>query len=124
MTNTVILFIINKIMRNSFEKRIHRSLKRNKVSFGYECERLTYVLAGSYIPDFVIRCPNGKLYIETKGYLRPEDKRKLIAVKRQHPEIDLRIVFYSENKKYIKWCIKHGFKYAIGSIPKDWLNGL
>lgn len=62
--------------------------------------------------------------MECKGYLRPEDKRKLIAVKKQHPEMDLRLLFYSENKKNIKWAIKNGFKYAIEKIPKEWFHGM
>lgn len=48
----------------------------------------------------------------------------MIAVKRQHPELDIRIVFYGPNKKYARWAEKNGFKYAFENIPKEWLNGL
>lgn len=111
-------------MRNEFEKKIYRKLKRAKVSFRYESERIPYLLARYYIPDFVIVTPTGKLYIELKGYFRPEAKAKMVAVKRLNPQLDIRIVFYAVNKSYIKWAKKHGFKYAVGDIPKDWLNGL
>lgn len=111
-------------VRNKFEKRILTQLKRARVSFTYESEKIPYVLAGHYIPDFIILTSTGKIYVEAKGYLRPEHKRKLVAVKKQHPNIDLRILFYSSNKKYIKWAEKTGFKYAIETIPKDWLKGL
>ena len=94
------------------------------MKFKYESERLLYVLGGTYCPDFVIDTPTGKLYIETKGYLRPEDKRKLVAVKKCNPSCDIRIVFYAERPKQIKWALKNGFKYAISTIPKDWLIGL
>lgn len=44
------------------------------------------------------------------------------AVIRQHPDKDIRIIFYAENKANINWCIKRKIKYAIGSIPQEWLN--
>lgn len=113
-----------KKVRNKFEKKIYQQLKKAKVKFGYETERITYLLSGYYLPDFVISTGSGRIYIETKGYLRPEHKRKLAAVKKLHPEIDLRILFYAHNKKYIKWAEKNGFRYAVDTIPKDWLIGL
>jgi hypothetical protein len=110
--------------RNAFEKEIEKQLKTAKVRFSYEPERIPYVVAGHYICDWVVWTPLGKVYIETKGYLRPESKRKMIAVKRQHPEIDLRILFYENRKAQIKWAERNGFRYAIGKIPDDWLRGL
>jgi len=111
-------------LKNKFEKRGYQFLKRHKVQFEYESEKLPYVIYGTYINDFPIisKGSGKKIYIEFKGYLRPEDKRKLVAVKKQHPNVDLRIVFYSHNHKYIKWADKHGFLWAIGSIPKEWIN--
>jgi predicted nuclease of restriction endonuclease-like RecB superfamily len=111
-----------KKTKNRFEDRVFKQLKRAKVSFKYESEKIPYILARHYIPDFVIVAPSGKIYIETKGYLRPEDRSKLIAVKKLHPAMDIRIVFYSENKKYIKWAEKNRFPWSIGTIPKEWLN--
>lgn len=112
-----------KKTRNKFESDVYEALSRAKITFKYESEKLAYVLARHYIPDFIIETPTGKVYIECKGYLRPEHKCKLIAVKRQHPEIDLRILFYASNKKNIKWAIKNGIRYAINIVPKEWLNG-
>lgn len=111
-------------MRNKFEQKIQRQLKRAKVVFKYESERIPYVLSGHYIPDFIIHTPTGLVYIECKGYFRPEHKRKMVAVKKQHPNLDIRIVFYSESKINKRWAEKNGFKYAIEKIPKDWLKGL
>jgi predicted nuclease of restriction endonuclease-like RecB superfamily len=113
-----------KKLRNKFEKKIYDQLRKAKVQFDYESERITYLLAGYYLPDFVVGTPLGKVYIETKGYLRPEHKRKLVAVKKLHPEIDLRILFYAANKKYIKWAEKAGIRWAVGTIPTEWLKGL
>jgi anaerobic ribonucleoside-triphosphate reductase len=48
----------------------------------------------------------------------------MAAIKRQHPERDVRIIFYAKRAKDIKWCEKYGFRYAIGEIPKEWFDGL
>ena len=109
-------------MRNKFETKVDRQLRRAKICYTYESEKIPYLLARHYIPDFILTTPSGKVYVECKGYLRPEDKSKLIAVKKLNPHIDLRILFYSLNKKYIKWAERHGFKWAIDKIPKDWFN--
>jgi predicted nuclease of restriction endonuclease-like RecB superfamily len=112
-----------KKLKNKFELKIYAQLKKSRARFTYEGTRIPYVLSGHYIPDFVITTHNGMVYIETKGYLRPEHKRKMVAVRRQHPEIDLRILFYAPNKSYIKWAEKNGIKYAISVIPQEWLDG-
>ena len=108
--------------RNNFEERVRKSLKKSKVSFDYESEKIPYVIEGFYIPDFIINKSTGKIYIETKGHFRPEAKRKMSAVKKLHPELDLRIVFYSRKEKDIKWAEKHKIPWAIGEIPKEWLD--
>jgi hypothetical protein len=119
-----IIPLSTKKLKNKFEKKIYKQLKKSGLPFGYETNSYSYILVRRYIPDFVISTPVGKLFVECKGYLRPEDRSKLVAVKKIHPEIDLRIVFYSKNKKYIRWAEKNGFKYAIGEIPEEWLIGL
>lgn len=115
--------VIQRKPRNKFETKIYKQLKRRRIQFRYEAEKFAYVLACHYTPDFIITTKTGKVYIETKGYLRPEHKRTLRAVKKQHPEIDIRILFYSINKRWIKWAERHGFVYAIGEVPKEWLDG-
>lgn len=106
--------------RNKFEDKIEEQLRLAKCKYKYEEEKIPYVLARHYIPDFIITTATGKIYIECKGYLRPEHKAKMVAVKRQHPEMDLRIVFYTLKEKDIKWATRHGFKFAISDIPEEW----
>lgn len=110
--------------RNKFEQKIEKQLKRSRVVYSYESKQIPYVLSGHYIPDFCINTKSGVVYIETKGYFRPEAKRKMVAVKKYNPHLDIRIVFYAFKKKDIAWAIRNGFRYAIGTIPKEWLNGL
>lgn len=109
--------------RNKFESRTAKRLEVEGVDFEYEVERLPYVIKGFYKSDFTIRCKSGKkIVIETKGYFRPEDKRKMVAVRKQHPDLDIRILFYSLNKSYIKWAEKHGFRWAVRELPTSWIQ--
>ncbi len=110
-------------MRNKFEQKIGRQLKKAKVKFEYEGTRIPYLLARYYIPDFILSTSRGKVYIECKGYFRPEAKAKMVAVKKLNPQLDIRILFYASNKTSIKWANKHGFRWAVGEIPTDWLAG-
>lgn len=110
--------------RSKFETRIYKYLKKKRVNFKYESRKIPYVLACHYNPDWDIETPNGWILVETKGYFKAADKRKLIAVKKQHPELDLRILFYRYNKDYERWCIKNGFRFAFAEIPDEWLEGL
>ena len=123
--------------RNKFEIVTGESLERNSIKFEYETERLPYTIEANYIPDFILHTRSGrKIYIETKGNGRSFDgasRRKLIAVRSQHPEKDIRIVFYSDGAvgakrkdgsrlRQSEWAHKNGFKYAIKTIPEEWLN--
>lgn len=123
--------------RNKFEEQTAIALKANNVTFSYEDTKIDYTVSGTYLVDFKITTKSGKtIFIETKGNGRSFDhasRRKLIAVQTQHPEIDLRIVFYSNGKIGPKrkdgthmcqsdWAIKYGFKYAIREIPLEWIN--
>jgi predicted nuclease of restriction endonuclease-like RecB superfamily len=112
------------MVRNKFEARIAKQLKRSKLPFKYEGEKISYLISGHYLPDFIVTTPTGKIYIETKGHFRPEAKRKMAAVKRIHPELDIRIIFYKYSQANEKWALKHGFKFAYESLPKEWLMGL
>lgn len=113
---------LTKKPRNPFEKRIFGQLRRAKVTFHYEHDKIPYVVAGHYLPDFTVETATGKIYIETKGYFRPEAKRKMVAVKKLNPQLDIRLVFYSHKPKDIKWAERYGFKWAIEKVPKEWLQ--
>ena len=110
--------------KNLFEANVAKQIKRSKVPFKYESEKIPFVIASHYKPDFILSTPLGRVYVECKGYFRPDDKRKLVAVKRQHPNLDIRILFYQHRPAYIKWAEKNGFKYAVEKIPREWYKGL
>lgn len=111
--------------RNKFETRIHKQLKKNKkIKVAYETVKIPYVIEGNYIPDFILTSNTKTIYLETKGHFRPEAKRKMVAVKKLHPSLDIRIVFYSKKLRDIRWAEKNGFPYAIGDVPQEWLEEL
>jgi len=80
-----------------------------------------------YTPDFEL--DNG-IIVETKGIFDNEDRRKHVAIKTQHPELDIRFVFSNANAKlykgsktrYFEWCDKNGFIWAHRVIPEAWLT--
>ncbi len=113
--------------RSKLEESVASLLEGIGVSYQYESEKLSYTIQHYYTPDFIL--PN-YVYLETKGYWSPEDRRKVLAVKRDNPGIDLRMVFQSPYNKisknskttYAKWCDKHEIPWtAYHEIPMDWL---
>jgi hypothetical protein len=134
-------------MRSKFEERIKKYLEKIKVKYWYEPLRLPYqyTLTKFYTPDFIIY--QGKLkkprkpltaenlrdtiVIEAKGFFKPSDRTKMILIKEQYPELDIRFLFQRDNKlnkksktTYSQWAESNGFGWAVGDeVPKDWIDG-
>ena len=114
--------------RSGLEKTVSEFLKQNQKKVRYEELKVEWkdLRYRTYTPDFVL--DNG-IIIETKGIFDNEDRRKHIAVREQHPELDIRFVFSNANAKlykgskttYAMWCDKHGFMYSNRIIPQEWL---
>ena len=113
--------------RSKLEESIANLLEGLGVSYQYESEKLGYTIEHHYTPDFVL--PN-YVYLEAKGYWDPKDRRKILAVKKDNPDIDLRMVFQSPYNKiskksrttYAQWCDKHDIPWtAYHDIPLEWL---
>jgi len=113
-------------LKSGFERSFVANMKSRGIEFSYETLKIPYTLEGVYNPDFIISGFN--FIVETKGLLDRESKRKMLAVKRQHPELDIRFVFMSANKKipgskqtHGEWASKNGFMYAEQEIPQEWV---
>ena len=113
--------------RSKLEENVANLLEGLGVSYEYESTRVCYTIQHHYTPDFVL--PNHVL-LETKGYWDPADRRKILAVKKDNPYLDLRMVFQSPynkiNKKskttYAMWCEKHDIPWtSYHNIPLEWL---
>ena len=116
--------------RSGFEHKVSDQLKENKIKFEYETTVIPYIkpeTKHTYTIDFTL--PNGIL-VETKGRWVPEDRKKHLLIKNQHPELDIRIVFMSGKTKirkgskttYGMFCDKHGILWAEKTIPESWLK--
>lgn len=120
--------------RSGLEFTFAKELEELGVEYEYEGTVIKYTKPESshrYTPDFKLESKSGKtIIIETKGRFVSADRVKHLLIKRQHPELDIRFVFsrckqrLSKRSKttYADWCERHGFMYAEGSIPKEWLN--
>lgn len=112
-------------LKSGFERTIYSNLQMRKVEFTYEEYHLPYTLEGTYCPDFVIKSTG--IIVEAKGFLDQASKRKMIAVKKQHPDLDIRFLFMDASKKmqgsrktHGEWATRNGFVWAEGTIPDDW----
>lgn len=114
--------------RSGLEQDNAKWLKQNGVNFEYETMKIKWVSAThTYTPDFVLE--NG-IIIEAKGRFVGSERAKHLAVKKQHPDLDIRFVFSNSNTRlskgskttYGSWCEKHGFLYADEKIPVSWMK--
>lgn len=112
--------------RSVLEERIAKSFDKLCIPYLYEVKSFKYVLESNYTPDFFLQ---SGVILEAKGFFKPSDRRKMLAMKKQYPDLDIRFIFQrnntlSKNSKttYGAWCEKHGFPYCIyPDIPQDWL---
>ena len=116
-------------MRSKFEEAFARDLEKRKIKYEYEPEALEYIR--HYIPDFKLTCRSGRvLYIETKGHLKSSDRTKMLSVRRTNPDLDIRIIFQRATERlsskskttYGEWATANKFKWAEGTLPKEWIN--
>ena len=115
--------------RSGLEIKVKDYLKEHKIKFKYEAIKIEWedLMYRTYTPDFVL--PNG-LIIEVKGLFTASDRRKHLAIKKQHPNLDIRFVFESSKRKlskgakstYATWCEKNKRLYADRIVPEDWLK--
>ena len=116
--------------RSKYEKRVYCNADEGVLDYEPEDAALHYNTPARYFPDFRIR-RNGIL-VESKGYFKPRDRSKMLRVKKQNPEADIRFLFQRANNRltkspnslmYWQWAEKHGFKWAEGDkIPQEWFN--
>lgn len=119
----------SRLYRSGLEKEAAAFLKDRQKKVVYEQLKIEWedLRYRTYTPDFEL--DNGIL-VETKGIFDNEDRRKHIAIKEQHPELDIRFVFSNANAKlykgaksrYCDWCDKNGFMWSHRIIPEEWLT--
>ena len=118
--------------RSGLEDTIARQIDEAGFVVLYESEKLSFTWperSATYTPDFLITKHDGNvMYIETKGRFVVEDRQKMLLVREQNPDLDIRLVFSNCNQKlyknskttYAMWCTQHNFRYANKRIPEEW----
>jgi len=113
--------------RSGLEEKVADLMVELGVKYEYESTKIPYQIMHNYTPDFLL--PNG-IFLATKGYRDAEDRRKIKAVKLQHPELDIRMVFQSPYNKiskkskttYAQYCERLSIPWtSYGNIPIEWL---
>ena len=115
--------------RSKLERTVWESIVETQPEVQFESIKLPYLLECDYHPDFIL--PSGIL-LEVKGRFqtRPCDRRKMLAVKRAHPDLDIRFVFMKptltitpkSKTTYAAWSEANGFPWCnYRAIPPEWL---
>lgn len=115
--------------RSGYELDICTGLDAAGHQYDYESAKISYTLECVYTPDVVL--PNG-IAIELKnGRFDAGDRRKMVAVRNQHPGLDIRLLFKDAGCKIHKrsqttfagWATQNGFRWAEGlSVPLEWIQ--
>ena len=115
--------------KSKFEDRVRKLLP---ATVTYEPDRLKFTQPATirtYIPDWKVK---DGVYIETKGKLTVEDRKKMKWVKEQYPDHTFYILFQNGRVKlrkgsktsYGDWASKAGFEWSDlrDGIPEKWLK--
>ena len=115
--------------RSKYEEDVCSKLIEKRVKFDYESVNLYYDITEQrrYLPDIIL--PNG-IIIELKGRFTAKDRKKMLLVIEQHPNLDIRMVFMRSKNKlhknsqstYAQWCDKNNIKWADKYIPDEWIR--
>lgn len=115
--------------RSGLEAAIAKQMTSRGTAFEYEKTKLPYIQPAQkrqYLPDFHLL--SSGIWIEAKGLFTSDDRKKMLLIKEQYPDLDLRMVFSSAGAKiykgskttHAKWCEEHGFPWAHKLIPESW----
>ena len=139
---------VELMYRSKYEKRVGQYLTDHEVTYGYEemsyeydeplrknrsrcteCGSTNLVRTGWYTPDFFIHTGNRTIIIETKGRFTAADRRKMVAIRKEHPDLDIRMLFMRDNRltrrsatHYSDWCHKNDYTCAVGMPPDAWIK--
>jgi len=137
--------------RSKYETEVAANLTSYGFKYEYEATPLKYhdaIVKGvclscgcktvaqhrTYTPDFALKNAAGDtvFFVETKGLFTAENRRTMVNIKAQHPDVDVRMLFMRNNKlhksnpkTYGDWCDANGIKWAVGKdIPPEWKEEL
>lgn len=115
--------------KSKFERSIWELLSKEYKHCKYECDSYKYeqpVIHRTYTPDF--KTGRSKVYLETKGKLDLETRKKMVWFKDCNPNVRVIFLFQNADVKlrkgsktsYGEWATKNGFEWL--DARKDWLS--
>lgn len=115
--------------KSKLEERVWASLKEFYPIVKYEPDKFKYIQPAqerTYTPDF--RTGRRKLYLEAKGKLDLDTRKKMLWFKESNPDIRIIFLFQNADNKltkrskttYGEWATANGFEWL--DYRKDWLN--
>lgn len=115
--------------KSKLEERVWEVLKKEFPSVKYEPEKYKYVQPSqdrTYTPDF--KTGRKKIYLEAKGKLDLDTRKKMIWFKECNPDIRVIFLFQNADNKinkrskttYAMWAEDNGFEWL--DYRKDWLS--
>ena len=108
--NNLSLIHISEPTRQKLEVSVAELLDTVGCQYVYEGEQVPYTIQHHYNPDFVLL--NGVM-LETKGYWDAEDRRKIKAVIRDNPHLDIFV-----------WSFKHHSTRSVRNLKLHTPNGV
>jgi|TARA_R110000824_G_scaffold12806_4_gene55881 hypothetical protein len=115
--------------RSGLEEKVAKQIQKANHKLRYEVVKIKWIdfAIRSYTPDFVL--DNG-IIIEVKGFWSVEDRKKHKELRKQHVNLDIRMVFENSKRKirkgsktsYGMWCDKNDILYHDRIVPIPWLQ--
>lgn len=115
--------------KSKLEERVWDTLRKEFPSVKYEPDKFKYVqpaMDRTYTPDF--KTGRKKLYLEAKGKLDLETRKKMVWFKECNPDVRIIFLFQNADNKLTKrskttywmWAEANGFEWL--DYRKDWLS--
>ena len=115
--------------KSKLEEKVWATLKREYPSVKYEPNKFKFIqpeIERTYIPDF--KTGRSNLFLEAKGKLDLETRKKMIWFRDSNPTIRIIFLFQNPDNKitkrskttYAMWATDNGFEWL--DFRKDWLN--
>jgi hypothetical protein len=117
------------IFKSKLEENAWNQLKKHFPQVKYEPEKFPYVQPEqkrNYTPDF--RTGRRKIYLEAKGKLDLETRKKMVWFKDCNPDIRIIFLFQNPDNKitkrskttYAMWAEENGFEWL--DFRRDWIS--
>jgi hypothetical protein len=115
--------------KSKLEEAVYKRLKEEFPLTKYEPDKFKYKqpeIDRTYTPDF--RTGRRKIYLEAKGKLDLETRKKMVWFKECNPDIRIIFLFQNADNKitkrskttYSDWAESHGFEWL--DFRKGWLD--